>query len=43
LRVHFPEGYGGLGLPQAWQPAVDALFECAGAPDIDRHANGIGL
>jgi alkylation response protein AidB-like acyl-CoA dehydrogenase len=41
--VHFPEGHGGLGLPQAWQRAVDELFEAAGAPDNNRKANGIGL
>ncbi|RAG85480.1 acyl-CoA dehydrogenase [Streptacidiphilus pinicola] len=41
--VHFPEGHGGLGLPQAWQPAVDALFEAVGAPDNGRKTNGIGL
>ncbi|RAG82404.1 acyl-CoA dehydrogenase [Streptacidiphilus pinicola] len=41
--VHFPEGHGGLGLPQAWQPAVDARFEAAGAPDNNKKANGIGL
>jgi alkylation response protein AidB-like acyl-CoA dehydrogenase len=41
--VHFPGSHGGLGLPRAWQPAVDGLFEAAGAPDNNRHANGIGL
>ncbi|WP_037603478.1 acyl-CoA dehydrogenase family protein [Streptacidiphilus rugosus] len=41
--VHYPEGHGGLGLPQAWQPAVDAAFEAAGAPDNGRKTNGIGL
>ncbi|MEY9844154.1 acyl-CoA dehydrogenase family protein [Streptacidiphilus sp. MAP5-3] len=41
--VHYPEGHGGLGLPRAWQPAVDAMFDGAGAPDNNRGANGIGL
>jgi len=41
--VAFPEGHGGLGLPQALQPVVDALFAEAGAPDNNPHANGIGL
>ncbi|MEV4331083.1 acyl-CoA dehydrogenase family protein [Streptomyces sp. NPDC049597] len=41
--VFFPEGHGGLGLPRALQPEVDRLFEAAGAPDNNRHANGIGL
>jgi alkylation response protein AidB-like acyl-CoA dehydrogenase len=41
--VHFPEGHGGLGLPQAWQPEVDDLFAAAGAPDNNPNANVIGL
>jgi alkylation response protein AidB-like acyl-CoA dehydrogenase len=41
--VHYPEGHGGLGLPQAWQPDVDRLFDEAGAPDNNRQANVIGL
>ncbi|GAA2363596.1 acyl-CoA dehydrogenase [Saccharopolyspora halophila] len=41
--VHFPEGHGGLGLPQAWQLDVDELFEQAGAPDNNPQMNGIGL
>jgi alkylation response protein AidB-like acyl-CoA dehydrogenase len=41
--VHFPEGHGGLGLPQAWQLEVDRLFEQAGAPDNNPQSNGIGL
>jgi alkylation response protein AidB-like acyl-CoA dehydrogenase len=41
--VHFPEGHGGLGLPQAWQPAVDRMFDDAGAPDNNKKSNGIGL
>ncbi|MDH2392591.1 acyl-CoA dehydrogenase family protein [Streptomyces sp. HNM0663] len=41
--VSFPDGHGGLGLPQALQPEVDQLFEQAGAPDNNHQANGIGL
>jgi alkylation response protein AidB-like acyl-CoA dehydrogenase len=41
--VAFPEGHGGLGLPQALQPEVDRLFDKAGAPDNNPGANGIGL
>jgi alkylation response protein AidB-like acyl-CoA dehydrogenase len=41
--VHFPEGLGGLGLPRSFQPAVDAAFAEAGAPDNAPHRNGIGL
>jgi alkylation response protein AidB-like acyl-CoA dehydrogenase len=41
--VHFPEGHGGLGLPQAWQPEVDDLFAAAGAPDNNPNSNVIGL
>ncbi|HLU60318.1 MAG TPA: acyl-CoA dehydrogenase family protein [Pseudonocardia sp.] len=41
--VHFPEGHGGLGLPQAWQPEVDAVFAAAGAPDNNPQSNVIGL
>ncbi|MDQ4119351.1 MAG: acyl-CoA dehydrogenase family protein [Actinomycetota bacterium] len=41
--VSFPEGHGGLGLPQALQADVDRLFDEAGAPDNRRRANGIGL
>jgi len=41
--VAFPEGHGGLGLPQVLQPEVDRLFAEAGAPDNDPRANGIGL
>jgi alkylation response protein AidB-like acyl-CoA dehydrogenase len=41
--VHFPEGLGGLGLPRSLQPAVDAAFAEAGAPDNTPHRNGIGL
>jgi alkylation response protein AidB-like acyl-CoA dehydrogenase len=41
--VAFPEGHGGLGLPQALQPEVDRLFAEAGAPDNRPRTNGIGL
>ena len=41
--VHYPAGYGGLGLPQALQPEVDRMFAEAGAPDNDPQRNGIGL
>jgi alkylation response protein AidB-like acyl-CoA dehydrogenase len=41
--VHYPEGHGGLGLPQAWQRVVDQRFDEAGAPDTDKKTNGIGL
>ncbi|MFF2166629.1 acyl-CoA dehydrogenase family protein [Streptomyces sp. NPDC058175] len=41
--VFFPEGHGGLGLPRTLQAEVDQLFKEAGAPDIDRESNGIGL
>jgi alkylation response protein AidB-like acyl-CoA dehydrogenase len=41
--VAFPEGHGGLGMPQALQPEVDRLFAEAGAPDNNPRANGIGL
>ena len=32
--VHYPLGHGGLGLPRALQPAADAAFASAGAPQI---------
>jgi len=41
--VFYPEGLGGLGLPQAEQQAVDRLFAEAGAPDNRPDKNGIGL
>jgi len=41
--VSYPEGYGGLGLPQALQPEVDRLFAEAGAPGNRPERNGIGL
>jgi alkylation response protein AidB-like acyl-CoA dehydrogenase len=41
--VNFPVGHGGLGLPRAFQPQVDAQFAAAGAPDNNPRSNGIGL
>ena len=41
--VHFPVGRGGLGLPPALQPEVDARFAEAGAPDNHPRINVIGL
>ena len=41
--VAFPEGLGGLGLPQSLQPGVDAAFAAAGAPTNRPERNGIGL
>ncbi|QGK68996.1 acyl-CoA dehydrogenase [Allosaccharopolyspora coralli] len=41
--VHFPEGFGGLGLARELQPFVDGLFEEGGAPDNNSKINGIGL
>ncbi len=42
-RVSYPLGHGGLSLPAAWQPEVDALFDRAGAPDNRPESNIIGL
>lgn len=41
--VHFPVGLGGLGLPRASQPVVDAELAAANAPDNDPRRIGIGL
>jgi alkylation response protein AidB-like acyl-CoA dehydrogenase len=41
--VHYPPGLGGLGLPRALQPVVDAVFDAAGAPGNDPARIGIGL
>lgn len=41
--VHFPEGLGGRGLDASLQPAVDAAFRAAGAPDNRPQGNVIGL
>src|SRR5438067_340301 len=40
--VHYPVGLGGLDAPRARQPAVDAQFAAAGAPDNSPHRIGIG-
>jgi alkylation response protein AidB-like acyl-CoA dehydrogenase len=41
--LHFPEGFGGLGLPRGFQSDVDRLFAEAGAPDNRSKVNVIGL
>jgi alkylation response protein AidB-like acyl-CoA dehydrogenase len=41
--VSFPKGLGGFGAPRSAQPAVDAAFAAAGAPDNDPLRIGIGL
>jgi alkylation response protein AidB-like acyl-CoA dehydrogenase len=41
--VWFPHRLGGLDLPRALQPEVDALFAAAGAPDNHPQTNLIGL
>jgi alkylation response protein AidB-like acyl-CoA dehydrogenase len=41
--LHFPQGYGGMGLPRDLQPEVDYLFAQAGAPENNSKVNGIGL
>ena len=41
--VSYPEGCGGLGLPQGWQPEVDKLFADAGSPSNRPEVNDIGL
>jgi alkylation response protein AidB-like acyl-CoA dehydrogenase len=41
--VHYPAGLGGRGLPRDLQPAVDAEFAQAGAPNNRPERNGIGL
>jgi alkylation response protein AidB-like acyl-CoA dehydrogenase len=41
--VHYPPGLGGQGLPRALQPAVDAEFAAARAPNNHPERNGIGL
>ena len=41
--VNYPAGLGGLGLPRALQPVVDAAFAEAGAPDNNPLRIGIGL
>lgn len=41
--VHFPVGFGGLGLPRALQSKVDERLAAAGAPPHDGRSNTIGL
>ncbi|QSB13048.1 acyl-CoA dehydrogenase family protein [Natronosporangium hydrolyticum] len=41
--VHYPAGLGGLAAPRHLQPAVDAAFTAAGAPDNQPRRIGIGL
>jgi alkylation response protein AidB-like acyl-CoA dehydrogenase len=41
--VHYPAGLGGQGLSRELQPAVDAEFAAAGAPNNRPERNGIGL
>ncbi|MGZ4518102.1 MAG: acyl-CoA dehydrogenase family protein, partial [Mycobacteriaceae bacterium] len=41
--VNFPQGHGGLGLPQSFQSQVNAELAGAGAPGPDSGRNGIGL
>ena len=41
--VAYPPGFGGLGLPRALQPVVDAELDAAGAPDNRPRSIGIGL
>ncbi|MGN6160315.1 MAG: acyl-CoA dehydrogenase family protein, partial [Marmoricola sp.] len=41
--VSYPEGLGGLGLPQSWQSEVEQAFAAVGAPSNHPERNGIGL
>ena len=42
--VHFPEGFGGLGVSRKLQPLVSARLRAAGAPNIaGRNAIGYGM
>src|SRR6201997_5422073 len=41
--VQFPEGHGGLGLPQSFQEQVNAALAAAGAPEPAVAKNGIGF
>lgn len=41
--IWFPEGYGGLGLPQNRQAEMNEILAAAGAPDNNPTANSIGL
>src|SRR5258707_4129074 len=40
--LQFPEGHGGLGVPQSFQEQVNAALAAAGAPAPEVHKNGIG-
>ena len=40
--VQFPEGHGGLGVPQSFQEQVNAALAAAGAPAPEVDTNGIG-
>jgi alkylation response protein AidB-like acyl-CoA dehydrogenase len=41
--VQFPEGHGGLGVPQSFQEQVNAALAAAGAPEPAAAKNGIGF
>ena len=41
--VQFPEGHGGLGVPQSFQEQVSAALAAAGAPEPEVARNGIGF
>ncbi|OBK42433.1 acyl-CoA dehydrogenase family protein [Mycobacterium kubicae] len=41
--VHFPPGFGGLGLPHTYQAQVDAQLAAAGAPPAGGGRNIIGI
>ena len=41
--VQYPRGLGGLGLPQAWQAAVETRLQERGAPVHENRRNVIGL
>ena len=41
--VQFPEGHGGLGVPQSFQEQVNAALTAAGAPEPAVAKNGIGV
>ncbi len=41
--VQFPDGHGGLGVPQSFQEQVDGALAAAGAPEPGVAKNGIGF
>ena len=41
--VQFPEGHGGLGVPQSFQEQVNAALAAASAPEPEVARNGIGF